>query len=134
MDGNDNNNTLTGTGGCDEIWSYAGHDVVNGQGGNDEIHLGDDYDWGHGNDGADVIHGGGNGTVNKDELFGQGGFDSLYDTGTSGDADLLCGGPNDDSLNTFDSDNRDQMVGEGGTDSLYDGGDSDGKIQDGACV
>ncbi len=134
IDGNDNPNTLHGGSGCDEIWSYGGHDEVYGHAGGDDLHLGSEYDWGHGGEGGDTISGGANGTSNFDELFGQDGPDNLQDEGIGSDADQLCGGNNDDVLNTYDGDNRDNLIGEGGSDSLYDGGDSDFKKQDGTCT
>ena len=85
-------------------------------------------------EGGDTIAGGANGTSNFDELFGQDGPDNLQDEGIGGDSDQLCGGNNDDVLNTYDGDNRDNLIGEGGSDSLYDGTDSDFEKQDGVCV
>jgi len=97
------------------------------------VHLGSGYDWGHGNKGADRIFGGENGQTNRDQLFGLGGSDKLYDN-TGPDSDLLCGGDNADRLESSDGDNDDDLIGEGGSDTLIDGGDGDNKVQDGVCV
>jgi Ca2+-binding RTX toxin-like protein len=90
--GDDNPNTLIGTGAPEELYGQGGDDSIQGGGGDDHI-------WG--DDGADTVFGG----AGNDAVFGSEGHDSLI--GGHGN-DLLAGGAGDDTL-----------VGGAGTDALH---------------
>ncbi len=83
--GDETNNTLTGTSSNDTIYGNGGDDTISGSGGNDILYGGtgdDDLSGGNGNDyldggaGDDILQGGGN----DDTFYYASGHDEIYDT------------------------------------------------------
>ncbi len=89
--------TVTGTSGNDLLTGTEASDTIYGLGGNDTIYglgSGDYLDGGADND---IIYGGGgNDYIDRDQLFGGAGDDTLY--GEIGDHDQLDGGAGNDTL------------------------------------
>jgi len=101
ISGNNNSNSLTGTGAGDDIYGNGGADTINALDGNDTVFGGTGNDSLLGGGGDDGLFGG-DGT---DRLFGGDGTDSLYG-GTGNDSldggagnDILEGGTGTDTLN-----------------------------------
>ncbi|MFZ1470682.1 MAG: Hint domain-containing protein [Paracoccaceae bacterium] len=100
INGNNSNNTLTGTAGDDEINGYGGKDTINAGAGNDTLYGGNGNDSLNGQDGNDIIYGDdgndiGYGGAGDDSLYGGVGNDNL--SGDDGN-DLLEGGAGNDTL------------------------------------
>lgn len=103
----DDNDTLYGGTGQDELHGRAGNDYLSGGTGSDEL---------HGGSGTDVLHG----NQGSDTLYGNSGDDVLYG-GNS--ADMLQGNSGNDTLHGGSS--SDEMYGNSGDDTLYGGTGSD---------
>lgn len=107
VEGNNNDNTLTGTNRADTIHAYGGEDVVWGLSGRDEIHGGYNADHLYGNRYGDTIFGG----KGQDRLYGGYGDDHLVgrDLNSSGigQRDVLDCGPGYD---TFAADYEDRVL------------------------
>ncbi len=80
--GNNNANTLNGTGVAETLGGDAGNDILNGNGGNDFLFGGAGNDTLNGGDGNDTLYGG----AGSDTLVG------------GADNDLLIGGPGSDTM------------------------------------
>ena len=106
IQGNNNNNNLTGGSGSDEIDGKGGNDKLYGKGGQDTL---------YGQDGQDSLYGG----DGQDILYGADGNDFL-DGGKK--ADTLRGSSGNDTLNGDEG--QDKLYGGIGNDILY-GGDGD---------
>jgi Ca2+-binding RTX toxin-like protein len=134
--GDDNNNSLTGTAGWDDIYGYGGNDFLFGGGGNDYLSGGngddvlrsgtgdgDTVDGGYGVDTADYLDSwtgvyvdlttgyGWYGTASGERLF------DIENLNGSGYSDTLIGHAGANVLIGFDGD--DQLYGNGGNDTLY---------------
>ncbi len=127
INGDWQDNDLTGTEGDDSISGSTGNDTLDGGGGDDTLHGGDGSDGLTGGEGNDSLDGG----SQTDTLDGGAGNDTLYgqsenDVVIGGDGDdYLDGGAQDDSL--YGGAGNDTLVG--GTDSdLMDGGAGDDMI------
>lgn len=142
VQGNETDETLSGTSGMDRIVGGDGEDTLNGMAGDDYLTGGVGADIINGGDGSDFIDGGdgddvidtgsgdndvraGNGA---DSVIGGAGADIIYgDAGDDeitggGGADLLYGGTGDDELSGGDL--NDQIFGGAGNDILWgDSGD-----------
>lgn len=121
----DENDTIHGGTGNDEIWGKAGNDLLYGDSGNDEIHGGSGDDFADGGSGNDLIYGNsGNDTLNggnsNDTIHGGSGSDTL--NGGSG-TDVLNGGSDNDMLNGGSG--SDTLNGGSGDDTLIGGSGSD---------
>ncbi len=107
VEGDNRDNTLTGTPMADTIHAYGGEDVVNALSGRDEVHGGYGADTLHGNRYADTIFGG----YGKDRLYGGFGDDHLVsrdlDSGGIGMRDVVDCGPGHD---TFSADYEDRVL------------------------
>ena len=107
VEGNNADNTLTGTNQADAIHAYGGEDVVRGLSGRDEIHGGYSADDLYGNRYGDTIYGG----TGQDRLYGGYGDDHLVgkDLNSSGigQRDVLDCGPGYD---TFAADYEDRVL------------------------
>jgi|CXWL01.1.fsa_nt_gi hypothetical protein len=111
-----NDALIAGTNLSDQIYGYAGNDVLAGYGGADMLDGGSGNDTLYGDSGNDDLYGwtgddlldGGNGS---DRLFGEDGDDDLY------------GGDGADTL--FGDAGTDYLYGDGGNDALYGGAGSD---------
>ena len=108
--------SLTGNGLNNELFSLGGNDTVNGLGGDDLL---------AGGAGNDTL----NGNAGDDDLFGEAGEDELI--GAAGD-DLLAGGAGNDTLNggageddLFGEDGDDTLIGAAGEDDLSGGAGND---------
>lgn len=114
--GDDTDNTYTGTSGDDAIDGGGGNDLLNGAGGDDVISGGEGNDELNGGPGDDTLDGG-NG---HDTLTGGRGDDTL--TGGDGE-DVMFGGPGDDTLNG--GNDSDVLFGGRGDDTLNGGNGDD---------
>ncbi len=117
--------TLNGNAGNDMIYGGTGNDRLNGGAGNDTLIGEEDDDVLNGNAGTDVLWGG----SGNDTLNGGGGIDDLF--GEDGD-DVLNGGAANDNLyggtgnDTLNGDNGDDiMFGDQGNDILNGGAGND---------
>ena len=114
--GNALDNSITATGGDDELYGLDGNDTIDAKGGNDTIHGGDGADIVRAGDGADLVHG----EAGNDELRGQAGNDTL--NGNEGD-DILRG---EGGLDTLNGDaGNDTLNGGGGADTINGGAGRD---------
>jgi len=121
FDGQEGNDTITGSIGEDTISGGDGDDVVQAGAGRDTVFGGDGDDSLGGGDDDDVIYGGRgfdtlNGDADDDVLFGNEDRDMLI--GGTGD-DVLSGNAGRDTLNGKSGD--DILYGGAGTDRLYGG-------------
>lgn len=120
--GNNQANTLDGSGTPDVILGLGGKDSIFGRGGNDILYAGDGVDTANGGFGNDTILGG----HGKDKLIGGGGADSLFGNGGDdnvsggGGIDYVHGGTGNDDL--LGGPGNDKLDGSTGDDYL-DGGD-----------
>ena len=123
--GNDENNTVSGTGldntltgglGDDTLNGFSGVDILRGGSGLDSLLGGDDDDQLFGGDGADVVFG----DFGGDQMRGGTGADTM--TGGSGE-DTLQGEAGNDSL--IGGDDDDLLIGGRGRDLLTGGADFD---------
>ncbi len=107
VEGNNNDNTLTGTNRADTIHAYGGKDLVWALSGRDEVHGGSNADRLHGNRYGDEIFGG----KGQDRLYGGKGDDHLVGrdlkSGGIGQRDVLDCGPGYD---TFAADYEDRVL------------------------
>ena len=107
VEGNNNDNTLTGTDQADTIHAYGGKDVVWALSGRDEVHGGSNADRLYGNRYGDTIFGG----KGQDRLYGGYGEDHLVGRdlgfGGIGQRDVLDCGPGYD---TFVADYEDRVL------------------------
>jgi Ca2+-binding RTX toxin-like protein len=91
--GNDSNNTITGSASADEIYGLGGGDTLNGLGGNDSLSGGYGNDTLNGGAGDDELHGG---AGDDTYVFGVGaGNDTIYewdDSGYGGSDQVLLAG------------------------------------------
>jgi Ca2+-binding RTX toxin-like protein len=108
VEGNNNDNTLTGTGRSDTIHAYGGEDVVWALSGRDEVRGGSNADHLYGNRYGDTIYGG----KGQDRLYGGYGDDHLVGRDLNsrgiGQRDVLDCGPGHD---TFAADYEDRVLG-----------------------
>jgi len=116
---------IRGGWGDDVIYGDAGNDTLKGNRGNDVIYGGSGVNKLTGQSGSDILHGGNE----RDILNGGSGWDYLY--GNDGN-DRLKGGPRVDELYggggpdlLFGNSGNDILDGGGGDDSLNGGGDND---------
>lgn len=143
IDGDNNDNTLTGTSGDDTINGYDGNDSIDGGSGNDTINGGDGNDSIDAGDGNDQLYGGkGNDTIDggdgNDTISGGAGNDSI-DAGDGNDTidggsgnDTIDGGDGNDTIDggagndtIYGGDGYDKLYGGKGDDVLYGGGEND---------
>ncbi|MGR3503493.1 calcium-binding protein [Pseudaestuariivita sp.] len=125
IEGNGDDNTLTGTvvnetilgrGGADTIRAGAGDDTVDGGNGADEVYLGA---------GSDLFGDKSDGANGPDSVFGLGGADTIYGGGGADDlrgnfgADSLEGGNGADAL--FGGNGGDTIRSGGGADTVHGG-------------
>ncbi len=107
VEGNNNDNTLTGTSRADTIHAYGGEDVVRALSGRDEVHGGYSADHLYGHRYGDTIYGG----KGQDRLYGGYGDDHLVgrdlNAGGIGQRDVLDCGPGYD---TFAADYEDRVL------------------------
>ena len=107
IQGNNNDNTLTGTSRSDTIHAYGGQDVVWALSGRDEVHGGSNADHLYGNRYGDTIYGG----IGQDRLYGGYGDDHLVGRDLNnrgiGQRDVLDCGPGYD---TFAADYEDRVL------------------------
>lgn len=125
MNGDDGNDSLTGSLGIDELSGGRGNDTINAGAGDDFINGDDDDDVISAGAGADTVDGGAGvdfitGGDGDDALFGGTGNDSL--NGNAGD-DLAVGEDGDDIL--VGEQGNDLLLGETGQDSLSGGSGND---------
>jgi len=99
--GSAKNDTLTGSGGINELDGGSGNDLLYGMGGNDELIGGLGIDKLYGGDNNDVLRGG----DGNDQLAGDDGNDQLF------------GDVGDDILHGFDG--NDTIIGGIGNDTIY---------------
>ena len=116
FDGEEGNDTITGSIAWDTISGGGGDDVVDAGAGRDTVHGGDGDDSLSGGDDDDLITGGAgfdtlNGDADDDVLFG------------NADRDMLIGGSGNDTLSG--GADRDTLNGKSGDDSLHGGADTD---------
>jgi Ca2+-binding RTX toxin-like protein len=108
VEGNNGDNTLTGTPMADTIRAYGGEDLVSALSGRDEIHGGYGADHLYGNRYGDTIFGG----YGQDRLYGGYGDDHIVsrDLNSSGigQRDVVDCGPGYD---TFAADFEDRVLG-----------------------
>lgn len=126
IQGTPGNDSLSGTNSSDTIWAYGGNDYAQGLQGVDTLHMADGVDAGHGNPDTDYIYGGANGVFGRDDLYGGGGNDHLYDRTTdgSGEDENLYGEDHNDDIQMDDGDGLDYGFGGPGTDTrTKDAGD-----------
>ena len=116
------NDTITGTGGDDELIGGKGDDTLTGNAGNDIITGGDGVDDIKGNGGNDIIRGGDGG----DTLEGGGGVDTIF---AGEGVDTVRGGASGDTL--YGGSGDDTMRGNSGNDVIYGEGDDDNLSGDG---
>lgn len=96
--GNNNNNTINGTGGSDLVFGLGGNDVINAGAGNDWVFAGSGNDIVFGGDGNDILFGdSGNDTLNggrgSDYVDGGTGNDTLtFNVADAGGFDTYNGG------------------------------------------
>lgn len=139
INGDANDNFLTGLGGVDELFGFGGedtllgggkndllfggggNDILNGQAGNDTLCGGTGADTARGGAGKDVLKG----EKGNDNLLGQGGADKLL--GGDGE-DHLSGGKKNDFLNGGGK--KDKLEGGSGNDKLLGGGANDRLLGD----
>ncbi len=107
IDGDETDETLTGTDAGEQIGGEGGDDTINGGEGDDDL---------YGQEGDDVVSGG----MGNDTLQGEDGADFL--NGNEGD-DSLAGGMGDDTLNGDAGD--DNLIGGSGNDLLEGGTGND---------
>ena len=117
--GTDLNDLLRGGGGNDSISGLPGDDCINGQDGNDTL---------SGNDGADLIVG-----EDGDDSAGGGGGNDTIDLGNGNDSatgdsgnDTITGGSGNDDIDGVDD--NDLIKGFGG-DDVVDGGNGNDRVQ-----
>jgi Ca2+-binding RTX toxin-like protein len=107
VEGNNDDNTLTGTHRADTIHAYGGEDVVWALSGRDEVHGGSNADQLYGNRYGDTIFGG----KGQDRLYGGYGDDHIVgrdlNSGGIGQRDVLDCGPGYD---TFAADYEDRVL------------------------
>ena len=107
VEGNNNDNNLTGTNQADTIHAYGGKDVVWALSGRDEVHGGSNADRLYGNRYRDTIFGG----KGQDRLYGGYGDDHLMGRDLNsrgiGQRDVLDCGPGYD---TFAADYEDRVL------------------------
>ncbi len=135
--GDSGDNNLNGSSGDDLVYGGLGADIIGGGSGDDTLYGGDDNDDLNGAAGNDILYGDDgddtlDGHVGDDTLYGGTGADSLYGDdgidilyGESGDDylngedgnDTLYGGDGDDWLGGYNDD--DTLYGGAGADSLY---------------
>jgi len=160
IQGDDTDNTISGTDLADYIYSYAGNDVIITGEGNNVVVSGDGADSiyaGSGDDsikartGDDTLYAGAGddtayGDEGNDSLHGEAGDDIIYaDDGNDyiyGDAgnDTIYGGAGDDNITGGDGD--DIINGDGGNDKIYadegsnfvDAGEGDDLVYGGSLV
>ncbi len=121
--GNQNSNTLIGSGGNDLIVGYGGADHIEGGAGDDDLYGRGGSDTLYGGEGSDLIDGG----DGHDDLYGDGGDDLIRGDGGN---DMLSGGSGNDILRG--GDNNDTLYGDDGDDELY-GGAGDDSLDGGAA-
>jgi VCBS repeat-containing protein len=96
--GNNNNNTINGTGGSDLVFGLGGNDIINAGAGNDWVFAGSGSDIVFGGDGNDILFGdSGNDTLNggrgSDYVDGGTGNDTLtFNVADAGGFDIYNGG------------------------------------------
>lgn len=107
VEGNNGDNTLTGTDRADTIHAYGGEDVVRALSGRDEVRGGSNADHLYGNRYGDTIFGG----TGQDRLYGGYGDDHLVGRDLNnrgiGQRDVLDCGPGHD---TFAADYDDRVL------------------------
>ncbi len=107
VEGNNNDNNLTGTNRADTIHAYGGEDVVWALSGRDEVRGGSNADHLYGNRYGDTIYGG----IGQDRLYGGYGDDHLVGRDLNsrgiGQRDVLDCGPGHD---TFAADYEDRVL------------------------
>jgi len=116
FDGEEGNDTITGSIDNDTIYGGGGDDLVTGGAGRDTVYGGDGDDSLGGGDDDDLIYGG----MGFDTLNGDADDDVLFG---NEDRDLLIGGTGNDVL-SGDAD-RDTLNGKSGDDSLHGGAGTD---------
>ena len=116
INGDNNNNSLSGTSDADQINAAGGNDTVQGNAGNDSISGGDGADRLAGAAGDDTV----NGDNQNDMVFGGAGNDTV--SGGMGQ-DTVFGGSGDDRV-SGDGDN-DSVLGLAGNDTLFGGNSND---------
>lgn len=99
--GDDSNNTLTGTNGTDYLYGYGGNDTLNGNDGNDFLYGGTGNDTLNGGYGDDWLEGGAgndamNGGFDDDIYIFTSGHDSIYDLGGDDELRLISGWTSED--------------------------------------
>ncbi|MFO1143465.1 MAG: hypothetical protein U1E59_13955 [Amaricoccus sp.] len=95
IDGDDRNNTLTGTGSADRIRGFGGNDLMHGLAGNDRLEGGNGGDTLRGDGGRDLLIGG----LGRDLMYGGAGNDTFaFDDRDAGDA---TAGPLSDVIYDF---------------------------------
>ena len=115
IEGDMNDNTITGTNGDDTISGLEGDDTIYGSDGDDKIYGGDQDDLLYGGNGDDTLYG----EYDDDTLYGGSGNDFIYG---GSDNDRIDGGKNDDHL--YGGAGKDTIYGGMGEDWL-DGGSGD---------
>ena len=110
--GTDGNDNLDGRNGDDKVYAGNGNDTLNGNNGDDLLVGGAGNDTLSGNNGNDTLYGG----EGNDELSGNNDVDVLY--GGDGN-DNLSGGNGDDTL--YGGKDNDYQYGDHGADKLYGG-------------
>ncbi len=91
INGTEDDDWLTGTGGRDYIWGNDDEDTIYGGSGHDTVLGGDDEDIIYGGNGNDILHG----DNGEDYLYGENGNDTLYG---DRDDDTVEGGAGNDQL------------------------------------
>lgn len=130
IEGDNENNTLTGGAGDDQMNGQEGDDIVDGGAGHDVLHGAEGHDEVLGGAGDDILHGEDGddllmGNSGDDQLFGHFGNDVLRggagdDTAEGGqDDDTLLGGAGDDGL--LGGYGNDVLDGGSGEDTLFGG-------------
>jgi hypothetical protein len=110
INGNDNDNTITGTAGADTISGNGGDDKLWGGDGNDELYGGTGADVLHGEDGVDRLFGG----LGRDASYGGNNDDLIFsDTADDTAGDNVFGGAGNDTIWTRDGDTDWVTCGDG---------------------
>ncbi len=107
---------MSGSGGDDDLFGFAGSDVISGNGGDDQLIGGSGNDTVRGGAGDDRVVG----SSGNDRVIGNGGQDVLVGNGGN---DLLRAGVDDDVLRGGSG--NDRLIGGGGADTLNGGGGND---------
>ena len=119
---------INGLAGDDDIDGLSCADDLHGGTGSDEMHGGWGWDDLWGGDGDDGPFDGGYLILGEDNDWGNGedGEDHVWVGSTSqSDSDELLGGPNDDTVDSADTDGNDAVYGNGGSDKCFkDGNDT----------